>query len=132
MIAQFKKLRGYDPVPWMPVLTGRVVESAEASDRFLWDFRKTIADLIANEHYGQLEDTLHEWHMGHYGESHEGRACVCGRRNGSEEVQRSAHERHVDAASGGEQGAVSATTPTIANRHRWRTSTDRTWQRRNP
>ena len=47
MIAQFKKLRGYDPLPWMPVLTGRVVESAEASDRFLWDFRKTIADLIA-------------------------------------------------------------------------------------
>jgi hypothetical protein len=77
MIAQFKKLRGYDPLPWMPVLTGQVVESAEASDRFLWDFRKTIADLIANEHYGQLEDTLHERGMGHYGESHEeGRAYV--------------------------------------------------------
>jgi hypothetical protein len=77
MIAQFKKLRGYDPLPWMPVLTGKVVESAEASDRFLWDFRKTIGDLIANEHYGQLEATLHEWKMGHYGESHEsGRAFV--------------------------------------------------------
>jgi len=72
MIAQFKKLRGYDPTPWMPVLTGQVVESAEASDHFLWDFRKTIADLIANEHYGQLEATLHERGMGHYGESHEG------------------------------------------------------------
>ena len=35
MIAQFKRLRGYDPLPWMPVLTGRVVESSEASDRFL-------------------------------------------------------------------------------------------------
>ncbi|MGA8668967.1 MAG: glycosyl hydrolase, partial [Terracidiphilus sp.] len=77
MIEQFKKRRGYDPVPWMPVLAGQVVESAEASDRFLWDFRKTIADLIADEHYGQLEETLHEWHMGHYGESHEsGRAFV--------------------------------------------------------
>ncbi len=77
MIAQFKKRRGYDPVPWMPVLAGRVVESAEASDRFLWDFRKTIGDLIADEHYGQLEATLHAWHMGHYGESHEsGRAFV--------------------------------------------------------
>lgn len=72
MIAQFKRLRGYDPLPWMPVLTGEVVESAEASDRFLWDFRRTIADLIANEHYGQLEATLHERGMGHYGESHEG------------------------------------------------------------
>ncbi len=77
MIAQFKKLRGYDPTPWMPVLAGQVVQSAEASDNFLWDFRKTIADLIATEHYGQLEDTLHEWHMQHYGESHEsGRAFV--------------------------------------------------------
>jgi len=71
MLAQFQALRGYDPKPWLPVLTGRVVESAEQSDRFLWDFRKTIADLIANEHYGQLEATLHERGMGHYGESHE-------------------------------------------------------------
>ena len=77
MLAQFKKRRGYDPTPWLPVLTGQVVQSSEASDRFLWDFRKTIADLIADEHYGQLEATLHEWHMGHYGESHEsGRAFV--------------------------------------------------------
>jgi hypothetical protein len=77
MLAEFKKLRGYDPTPWLPVLTGRIVESAAASDRFLWDFRKTISDLIANEHYGQLEQTLHEWGMGHYGESHEsGRAFV--------------------------------------------------------
>ena len=77
MMAQFKKLRGYEPTPWLPVLAGRVVESAEASDRFLWDFRKTIADLIATEHYGQLEDTLHERGMRHYGESHEdGRALI--------------------------------------------------------
>ena len=77
MIEEFRKRRGYDPAPWMPVLTGRVVESAAASDRFLWDFRKTIADLIADEHYGQVEASLHERGMGHYGESHEsGRAFV--------------------------------------------------------
>ena len=77
MIAQFRKRRGYDPLPWMPVLTGQVVESSEASDRFLWDFRKTIADLIADEHYGQVEASLKERGMGHYGESHEsGRAFV--------------------------------------------------------
>jgi hypothetical protein len=77
MVSQFKRLRGYDPLPFMPVLTGQVVESSETSDRFLWDFRKTIADLIATEHYGQLEETLHERGLGHYGESHEsGRAFV--------------------------------------------------------
>jgi len=77
MIADFTRLRGYDPHPWLPVLTGRVVESAQASDQFLWDLRKTIADLTATEHYGQLEATLKARGMGHYGESHEsGRAFI--------------------------------------------------------
>jgi hypothetical protein len=72
MIAKFKARRGYDPIPWLPVLAGVVVGSAEESDRFLWDFRKTIADLISDEHYGQVEASLKERGMGHYGESHEG------------------------------------------------------------
>jgi hypothetical protein len=72
MIADFTRLRGYDPHPWLPVLAGHVVESAKASDQFLWDLRKTIADLTATEHYGQLEATLKARGMGHYGESHEG------------------------------------------------------------
>ena len=77
MMAEFKKRRGYDATPWLPVLTGQVVESAEASDQFLWDFRKTIADLIAYEHYGQVQASLKERGIGHYGESHEsGRAFV--------------------------------------------------------
>ncbi|MBW4028739.1 MAG: glycoside hydrolase [Acidobacteria bacterium] len=77
MIAEFKKRRGYDPIPWMPVLTGQIVESAAASDGFLWDLRKTIADLTADEHYGQVQASLKERGMGHYGESHEaGRAFI--------------------------------------------------------
>jgi hypothetical protein len=77
MVEQFTRRRGYNPRPWMPILAGRVVESAAASDRFLWDLRKTIADLIADEHYGQVEASLKERGMGHYGESHEeGRAFV--------------------------------------------------------
>jgi len=77
MLAQFQKRRGYDPHPWLPVLAGRVVESSKASDQFLWDFRKTIADLIADEHYGQIQTSLRERGMRHYGESHEsGRVMV--------------------------------------------------------
>ena len=72
MLARFKQRRGYDPLPWMPVLAGQVVESAKASDQFLWDFRKTIADLTADEHYGQVQASLKARGMGHYGESHEG------------------------------------------------------------
>ncbi len=77
MMADFKKLRGYDMLPWLPVLTGHIVESAEASDKFLWDFRKTIADLTAVNHYDLLTTILHENGMGRYTESHErGRAFV--------------------------------------------------------
>jgi len=77
MMGQFARRRGYDMSPWMPVLTGRVVESAEASDRFLWDFRRTIAELTAENHYDQLTAILHARGMGRYTESHEvGRAFV--------------------------------------------------------
>lgn len=77
MIAEFKRLRGYDPTPWMPVLTGEVVGSAADSDRFLWDFRETIGDLIADEHYGVMHQVLKDWNLGLYCESDEsGRAFV--------------------------------------------------------
>ena len=71
LLAEFRRRRGYDPVPWLPALTGRVVESAAASDKFLWDYRRTLADLIAANHYEQITRILHARGMGHYGESHE-------------------------------------------------------------
>jgi len=77
MIEEFTKRRGYDPHPWLPVLTGRVVESAESSDRFLWDLRKTIGDLTTEYHYDQISASLHKLGMGRYTESHEsGRAFI--------------------------------------------------------
>lgn len=53
---EFRARRGYDPLPWLPTLTGRVVGSVELTERFLWDFRRTIADLVADRHYGTLRD----------------------------------------------------------------------------
>jgi len=77
MIQEFTRRRGYDPHPWLPVLTGRVVESAEASDRFLWDFRRALSDMLTEYHYDQITAILKQRGMGHYGESHEaGRAFV--------------------------------------------------------
>ncbi len=77
MMAEFQKRRGYDMKPWLPVLTGRVVESSESSDRFLWDFRRTIAEMTAEYHYDQLTTLLRDRGMGRYTESHEvGRAFV--------------------------------------------------------
>ncbi len=71
MIREFTARRGYDMRPWLPVLTGGVVESPESSDRFLWDFRKTIAELTIENHYDQIGASLHKLGMGRYSESHE-------------------------------------------------------------
>lgn len=54
LIEQFKAYRGYDPTPYLPVLDGFVLESEEISERFLWDFRRTLADLLADTYYGTL------------------------------------------------------------------------------
>jgi hypothetical protein len=77
MIAEFAKRRGYDMRPWLPALAGRIVESADATDRFLWDFRKTLSDLVAEYHYNQLTDIFRARGMARYTESHEsGRAFI--------------------------------------------------------
>ena len=69
MAAQFRRRRGYDPMPWLPVLTGRVVGNADESDRFLWDFRRTLADLWADAHYGTMADMLRQHGIGIYAEA---------------------------------------------------------------
>lgn len=71
MIEEFAQRRGYDPRPWLPVLAGGVIDSVAASEKFLWDFRRTLADLIADEHYDEISRRLQERGMGRYGESHE-------------------------------------------------------------
>ncbi len=52
----FRERRGYDLVPWLPVLAGRIVQSREASNRFLHDFRKTLGDLAIDNHYRPFRD----------------------------------------------------------------------------
>jgi hypothetical protein len=72
--AQFKRRYGYDPTPWLPVLTGRLVGSADRSERFLWDLRRLVADRVATDYVGGLRDAcgahgLELWleNYGHWG-----------------------------------------------------------------
>lgn len=60
MREEFRQRRGYAIDPWLPVLTGRVIASTDQSERFLWDFRRTIADLVTENYYGTLRDFAHE------------------------------------------------------------------------
>src|SRR5438067_13871631 len=69
LIAEFTKRRGYDPRPWMPVLTGRVIESSQASEGSLWVFRETLADMLGDDQYVLITRRLPERGMGHYGKA---------------------------------------------------------------
>jgi len=52
--AEFKKRRGYDLLPWLPVMAGIPMESAEKSEAVLYDVRRTIADLVSDTFYQTL------------------------------------------------------------------------------
>lgn len=69
MPAEFRRRRGYDLTRMLPVLAGHVVDSAARSDAFLWDFRRTLADLVAENHYGTITRFAKEHGLGYYGEA---------------------------------------------------------------
>lgn len=59
MREEFRQRRGYDPGAYLLALTGRLVGDGPSTDRFLWDFRRTIADLFADNYYGYFADLCH-------------------------------------------------------------------------
>ena len=56
MREEFRKRRGYDLSRFLPVMTGRVVESLEVSERFLWDLRQTISELVVENYAGHMHE----------------------------------------------------------------------------
>ncbi len=69
LLAEFKARRGYDATPYLPVLADYIVGSAGSSDRFLWDFRRTIADLLAENHYRTIGEFARRHGLGYWGEA---------------------------------------------------------------
>lgn len=57
---EFKVRRGYDLLPWLPVLAGKIVNSREESNRFLHDFRRTMGDLAMDNHYKLFKEGAHK------------------------------------------------------------------------
>lgn len=73
-IESFKSRYGYDPLPFLPVYKGYVVDSQDRSDRFLWDVRRLVADRVAYDYVGGLRDISHKYGLrtwlenyGHWG-----------------------------------------------------------------
>ncbi|WP_200979903.1 glycosyl hydrolase [Echinicola sp. 20G] len=71
---EFQEKYGYDPVPFLPVYSGKIINSVQHSERFLWDMRRLVADQVAYEYVGGLrkisnENGLKLWleNYGHWG-----------------------------------------------------------------
>ena len=62
---EFRARRGYDLLPYLPVVTGRIIEGREASGYFLNDLRRTVADLIAQNHYAVFAEHAQVTRLGH-------------------------------------------------------------------
>ncbi|HEU4607651.1 MAG TPA: glycosyl hydrolase, partial [Chitinophagaceae bacterium] len=73
-LSAFKARYHYDPIPYLPVYNGIVVNSELSSDRFLWDMRRLVADKVAYDYVGGLREVSHKnglttWleNYGHWG-----------------------------------------------------------------
>ncbi len=69
MTDEFKKRRGYDPTPFLPCMTGKIVTDSDISDRFLRDFRRTLADMFAENFYKTVTEYFNKEGIGTYGEA---------------------------------------------------------------
>ncbi len=65
---EFEERRGYNLIKWLPVLCGETVEDTEQSEAFLYDFRKTIADLFEQYYYKHFNDLCHRNKLELHGE----------------------------------------------------------------
>jgi hypothetical protein len=54
--SEFERRCGYDLLPYLPAVTGRIVESHEITERFLWDLRQTVNELVLENHAQHLKD----------------------------------------------------------------------------
>ena len=69
MMPEFQKRRGYAMTKYLPVLTGRIVGSRVQSEAFLWDFRRTQADMLAENHYAVAAKYFAKSGVGLYAEA---------------------------------------------------------------
>ena len=57
---EFRARKGYDLVPYLPILTGAVVDGAEATERVLKDYRDVISQMFAENFSDEFARKCHE------------------------------------------------------------------------
>ncbi len=57
-VADFRRRRGYDPTPYLPVLAGKKFADPQVAERFAYDYRQTVSDLWIDGHYRASREAL--------------------------------------------------------------------------
>lgn len=65
---EFEKRRNYKLMPWLLAMTGRIVGSTDETERFLWDIRKTQAELLSDNYYGHWQEWSHQQGLQYFAE----------------------------------------------------------------
>ena len=60
MPEEFLRRRGYEITPYLPILTGRVVSDLQTSERFLYDLRQTVSELVAENFWAEMHRLCRE------------------------------------------------------------------------
>jgi len=58
-VDEFRKRRGYDMKPYLPALFGSRVGSQDQTERFLFDYRKTLGEVLVDAYYGVAREEAH-------------------------------------------------------------------------
>jgi pimeloyl-ACP methyl ester carboxylesterase len=83
-VEEFRKRRGYDPIPYLPALKGKNFADPQITSRFQHDYRKTVSDLWIDGHYRRGTEFLNRYGMqlvaeaGHGGEPRTEPLRACG------------------------------------------------------
>ena len=69
---EFQARRHYDLTPYLPAMAGYYVEGNDASERFLWDVRQTVGELMAENYFQYFAELCHKHGMRFLTEPYEG------------------------------------------------------------
>ncbi|MGO3194800.1 MAG: glycosyl hydrolase [Sphingobacterium sp.] len=60
MEAEFNRVASYKLRKWLPAMFGYVMEDHKTTAGFLYDWRRTISDLVTNNFYGRMAELAHD------------------------------------------------------------------------
>ncbi len=68
-LQEFRRRRGYDLAPFLPLLSGARIRDRETGERVLFDYRKTLGELLVDAYYRAAVEEAHRAGLGIHAEA---------------------------------------------------------------